>query len=300
MRVLEAGQTIQQVIDTIAKLNGADIDQLSLYGIFLDPDQKFDDYHESKNQLFIFSKATASSRLPSPPPAAPPPSISHAGGQPTPAYVRNFRGLREVGVLGKGAFSIVKLFEDSSTRDLIAVKIFDSEATQALSGSSAFFQEIDALIVLTHPCVLRIVEYCLATRVFPAQIGTEFATGGSLQEALMRLDDTAKAIAVVGVVLGMKFTHSRGVLHRDLKPANVLLDERSHPKIGDLRSSRFCDLRLTMMSSVGTPLYMAPEMYHPGEYTTAVDVYSFSLIVDGVFVGVLVFDAAVGPYVLMN
>jgi serine/threonine protein kinase len=137
-------------------------------------------------------------------------------------YVRDFRGLR---VLGRGAFGLVKLLEDPSTHDLIVVEFFDSETPQASDGSAAFFREVDALVLLVHPCVVRIVGYCLATRRFPAQLGTEFAAGASLRDALPRLDDTVKAIVVVGVVLGMKFIDSRGAIHRDLKPANILLDE---------------------------------------------------------------------------
>jgi serine/threonine protein kinase len=188
-----------------------------------------------------------------------------------------------------GAFGVVKLLEDPSTCDQIAAQFFDSETAQASDRSSAFFREIDALVLLTHPCVLRIVGYCLATQRFPAQIATEFAAGGSLREALPTLDGTGKAIVIVGIVIGMKFIHSRGVIHRDLRPANILLDERGHPKIGDLGSSRFCDLRMTMTSGVGTRLYTAPEMYGDADYTAAVDVYSFALIVYEVLVGKSVF-----------
>jgi hypothetical protein len=65
-------------------------------------------------------------------------------------------------VLGQGAFGVVQLLEDPSTHDLIAVKFFDSETTKASDRSSAFFREIDALVFLTHPCVLRIAGYCLS------------------------------------------------------------------------------------------------------------------------------------------
>jgi serine/threonine protein kinase len=207
------------------------------------------------------------------------------------AYIRDFRGLREVRVLGKGSTGVVKLLEDPSTHGLIAVKFFDSAVAQASDGSSAFFREIDALVLLAYPCVLWILGYCLATWQFPAQIGMEFAAGGSLREALPRLDDTGKAIVICGVVVGMKFIHSRGVVHRDLKPENIMLDEQGHPKIDDLGSSRFCNLRLTLTSAVGAPLYMAPEMYSKGGYTTAVDTYSFALILYEVLVGERVFPA---------
>jgi serine/threonine protein kinase len=64
-----------------------------------------------------------------------------------------------------GATGVVKLFEDPSTQGLVAVKFFESKVTQVSDDSLAFFREIDALVVLTHPCVVQIVGYCLATEV---------------------------------------------------------------------------------------------------------------------------------------
>ena len=59
MRTIEAGQTIQQVIDCIARLNGVDIDQLSLNDCILDPDGLLADYYDSQDQLFVLSKASS-------------------------------------------------------------------------------------------------------------------------------------------------------------------------------------------------------------------------------------------------
>jgi serine/threonine protein kinase len=124
-----------------------------------------------------------------------------------------------------------------------------------------------------------------------AQIGREFASAGSLHETLPKPCDAGETIFVVGVAIGMKSISSWAVIHRDLQAANVRLGERCHPKVGDLGSGHFSDLRLTMASGVGAPLYMAPEICLPGHYTSAVDVYSFSLIIYEVFAGKPVFQA---------
>jgi hypothetical protein len=39
-----------------------------------------------------------------------------------------------------------------------------------------------------------------------------------LREALPTLDDTTKAIIIVGIVIGVKLGNSRGVIYRDLAP----------------------------------------------------------------------------------
>jgi serine/threonine protein kinase len=129
---------------------------------------------------------------------------------------------------------VVKLLENRSRRNLIAAKFFTSHVTPVSEGSPAFFREVDALAQLVHPCVVQIVGYCPAPRELPTQIGTEFAAGGSLGDVLPRLDDTEKAIVIV---LGMRLIHSRRVIHQDLNPADILLDKRSHQKMGDLGSS---------------------------------------------------------------
>jgi serine/threonine protein kinase len=134
----------------------------------------------------------------------------------------------------------------------------------------------------------------------------EFAVNGSLRSAVNQIprpsfmDGTGIAIIISGVAYGMAFIHSKGIIHRDLKPENILLDERGWPKIGDFGSSRFVDLKLTQTIMVGTPLYMAPEMYNINQYTKAVDVFSYGLIIYELLVGHSVFSPDDSPFVLMR
>jgi serine/threonine protein kinase len=73
------------------------------------------------------------------------------------------------------------------------------------------------------------------------------------------LDDTSKAIVIVGLVLGMQFAHLIGVVHRDLDPKNILLDEKGYVKIDGLGRSRFIEPDLALTTAVGTGVHMAPE-----------------------------------------
>jgi serine/threonine protein kinase len=207
--------------------------------------------------------------------------------------------MREIRILGEGAFGRVVLVEDPSTHELIAVKSFSSRQDVTV----AFFREVESLARLVHPCVLRLVGFSLPTPMSPALIGTRFAANGSLKDVLTqspRYDGTATAIIACGIVLGMEFIHSRGLMHRDLKPANVLIDERGFAQIGDLGSSRMLDLDSTLTSQVGTPLYKAPEMYDEGEYTVAVDVYAFALILYELLVGRYIFPLPIADLVLFK
>jgi serine/threonine protein kinase len=74
----------------------------------------------------------------------------------------------------------------------------------------------------------------------------------------------------------MKYIHSKGFIHRDLKPENIFIDDNNRIRIGDFGSSRLFEAGVTM-TSVSTPLYLAPET-DEGHYDCKVDVYSFGLI----------------------
>jgi hypothetical protein len=91
---------------------------------------------------------------------------------------------------------------DESAHEQIVLKTFPVGGQDVCER---FFREIEFLIRLSHPCVLRIVGYFLATGRSGWQIGTEFAVNGSLREALDKpaafLNDTGRAIVIAGVML---------------------------------------------------------------------------------------------------
>jgi serine/threonine protein kinase len=224
--------------------------------------------------------------------------------------VKDFDSMITKRKLGEGGFGAVTLVEDPENHDLIALKSFHRNVSGSggdITGS--FTKEIDMLMKLVHPCVLEIVGYSLPTPTVPARIGTMFAANGSLREALDErrsgrrrnfMDDTGIAIIIAGIVAGMRFIHSRGVIHRDVKPGNILIDERGYVRIGDLGSSRLVSLDVTQTKQVGTALYMAPEMYEDGVYDASADVFSFALIVYELVVGDYVFPPRLAPMVLMK
>jgi serine/threonine protein kinase len=285
MTTVLRGQTVREVIALVAQADGADVDQVSLDGCLLDQNKPFDDFYDSAIQLFVFSKSTrATGGLSRTIPARPGFTLPPLRPPPTPKAVswcaQDFDGLRELRVVGRGPFGVVKLFEDPVTHEKTAIKSFNREAAR-----DASLHELEQFSVLRHQCVLRTVGFCPATETSPAQLGAEFAAGGSLRAAMGRLDDTGKAIVACGIVVGMKFLHSQGVVHCDLKPENIMLDDHGLVKIGDLGNSRFCDLRLTFTMQTGAPLYMAPDVSD----TPEADVYSFALILYELLVGEAVF-----------
>jgi len=67
------------------------------------------------------------------------------------------------------------------------------------------------------------------------------------------------------------------IVHRDLKCENVLVTEHMVCKISDFGESR--DLSDNTMTIVGTPFYIAPEVFRGENYDESADVFSFAMII---------------------
>ena len=114
---------------------------------------------------------------------------------------------------------------------------------------------------------------------------TEYMSNGSLDSLFnntdQKLSPTKKYIILLGIALGMKYLHYKGIIHRDIKPGNVLLDENFHPKICDFgcsKSSTDAIFNLVLPDQEGTPIYMAPEIFSDGFSSYQVDIYAFSIL----------------------
>ncbi|CAI9544589.1 unnamed protein product [Staurois parvus] len=82
------------------------------------------------------------------------------------------------------------------------------------------------------------------------------------------------------ILCGLQHLHSLQIVHRDLKPENILLDNAGHVKIADFGLSAMCVNECYRVTSwVGTPGYMAPEVYYQSPYYYPADYFSFGIIV---------------------
>jgi hypothetical protein len=75
-RMIDRGQTVQEVISFIARMDRADVNELLLDEVAIPPEESFDAFYESKDQLFVFSKASAPAMTSPVSPPLPPTSAS--------------------------------------------------------------------------------------------------------------------------------------------------------------------------------------------------------------------------------
>lgn len=72
------------------------------------------------------------------------------------------------------------------------------------------------------------------------------------------------------IMLALNYMHSRGMAHRDLKPENLLCQSTDlndlRIKLTDFGFATFLNPNKKLSISLGSPLYMAPELVNEEEY----------------------------------
>jgi serine/threonine protein kinase len=209
--------------------------------------------------------------------------------------------------LGRGAVGTVELARDPEGQAKRAVK------TLALVGNLRYFEREKAILGrLNHPLIVGFKKYTPPTEKRRASIVTEFVPNGSLADHLPsaggaemnRLSGgTRVAIVVTGVVLAMRYLHSRRIIHRDLKPANVLLDwawtvriaDFSHSLSADASGAASPDQAAFLSANLSIdPRYTAPESLK-NRPTLKSDVFSFGSILYELLTGKAAFSCTESP-----
>lgn len=164
--------------------------------------------------------------------------------------------------LGRGGQSVTFLVTEEGTeeREQFVLKRLKLDRPNRRERAR---REIEACLKLSHPNVVRIIDYNLEAP--KPYIVTEYCEGGDLSKANLpgfEILDRLKIFALI--CRGVGHAHSNGVVHRDIKPGNIFLRQnRNIPVVGDFGICFLAEEgeRVTLIDEVAGPRwYAAPEL----------------------------------------
>lgn len=200
-------------------------------------------------------------------------------------------------LLGAGGFGTAFLAADRLLGRPVVLKALQERRAATEKGKRDFLSEARVAASLEHENVVRIYDF--GHEGDTPYIVMEYADGGSLSELLDARGPLppGECVRIMdGVLAGLGYMHSQGILHRDLKPGNILLSGDGGVKITDfglsVGTSDATKERLDAPSAPGTPAFMSPEAVAGGTLTPESDIYSCGAVLYQMLAGKAYLDLA--------
>jgi eukaryotic-like serine/threonine-protein kinase len=187
---------------------------------------------------------------------------------------------RVLELVGRGAMGVVYKALDLNLDRQVAIKVMSAEARNDPAFVERFRQEARMQGALNHPNVALLFDYFVHDGAPVAVM--EFIDGESLEQ-LIRRRGPIPAHEVVPIfkqaLRGVAAAHRAGIIHRDLKTSNLMITWGDIVKVMDFGiAKRESATGATKAStSVGSPLYMAPEQILGRAVDCRTDVYALGI-----------------------
>ena len=186
--------------------------------------------------------------------------------------------------IGRGVSAVVYEAIDHESDRRVALKLLSPHLRTDEISIERFRREVQITRHLDHPQIVSIYDF-----------GQDESHGEQIWLAMERLEGSdlkdyitlerplavEQALSILRQLLGvLAACHAKNVIHRDLKPQNIFIDESSRIKLLDFGISRMTTLRdLTQTgTSLGSPEYMAPELFATSVYDPRTDLYAAGVI----------------------
>jgi len=183
--------------------------------------------------------------------------------------------------IGRGKNSAVYKALDLHTKTPVALKILDPFLAQDPVSLERFRREVTLLRTVDHPNVVKLYEFIEDGEL--EIICMEYIDGMDGKAYVTRFGrlPLAEFLALAKkVVAAVDACHRLKILHRDLKPQNVLITPRGDVKLVDFGISKINSMSdLTKTGTIlGTPEYMAPELFRSTTADPRSDLYALGAI----------------------
>lgn len=200
-------------------------------------------------------------------------------------------GFTVVKQLGQGSYGTVYKVVRQSDNKPYALKCVEmGQLNQRQKEDSV--NEIRIMASVSSPFIIAFHEASVIGRRL--NIVSEYAKLGDLAHCIIRRKQKKRPFKedfiwrfFLQMLEGLRVLHDRGIVHRDLKSANILLSAPDLFKIGDLGISTVLSQRQLAKTQIGTPMYLAPEIWRHKPYNSKCDIWSL---------GVLLYEMATFQY----
>ena len=196
--------------------------------------------------------------------------------------------------LGEGAFGVVYKVTNDRTSIEFALKYVLCVNQSRICNA---IREVQTLNQVTHENLIEVIgaDQYRSSEGLNMLILTEYCAGGNLNIRLARPSSNLVNFKwMKQCAAALAFLHSQEVVHRHLKAENVLLTSAEDVKLADFGLAReYLALKINtplgedpwpgsytkyyMNSKIGTPYWMAPEVFK-GRYTEKADVFSLGAL----------------------
>lgn len=187
-------------------------------------------------------------------------------------------------LLGAGGMGTAYKAVHIRLRRKVCIKFLEQSALSDPASIRRFKREARILGNLNHPNIVTCYAFGTYRNVYPFLV-MELLDGHSLREELREgAIDTIRACRIIEhICIGLQFAHNAGFAHRDIKPDNIMLcgtHGQEIVKLVDFGLARTnCQsLKLDTLTApgdmLGTPLYMAPEIFAGDNSGKSADIYA--------------------------
>lgn len=229
------------------------------------------------------------------------------------------RDFEPLHIIGRGAFGEVRICRHIESGEVVAVKRMKKAEMINKNQVNHIKAEREVLVKARNVWIVDL-KYSFQDDKY-LYLVMDFLPGGDLMTLLMRKDilsEEESRFYIAETILSIESVHAVNFIHRDLKPDNILIDKEGHVKLTDfglckhaeIRPSRMTEIntkelsynfnalksaldkklgykrtRQLAFSTVGTPDYIAPEVFGQAGYDETVDWWSVGCILFEMLVG---------------